>query len=207
MANPYYPPRTARETLGYSHAGLANPYRSYAPSQPQTTTTTTTTTSPSCGPPGMRGYIPQAQFNDPFAAPQAAPHPHNSSSDQYRPAYISARSSDSLSYKPGGYPAGFESRISLGDGDAARPLTAPTVNFAGEVNPERPSSPLDGVYEDRPPKWEKLSPEQRKIAKQFPKDLDVDGTSMWGSVKGMIRNWRSYFKWKYLRECKAFRVP
>lgn len=80
-------------------------------------------------------------------------------------------------------------------------LQPPNPNFSNP-NINRPASPFDGVYEDKAPKWEKLNPEQKKIAKQFPKDLDEEGTSLWGSMKSIVKNWRDFVKWKYTGESR-----
>ena len=57
-------------------------------------------------------------------------------------------------------------------------------------------APSDGVHPDRPLKWERLNDEQRRIASEFPEDLDEDGHTMWASVKKMLRNWRNWIKWR-----------
>lgn len=64
----------------------------------------------------------------------------------------------------------------------------------------RPDSPFDGVYLDRAPVWEKLNPEQRKIASQFPKDIDDENGGKTGlqAVWELCKNWRLAFKLKYL---------
>lgn len=63
----------------------------------------------------------------------------------------------------------------------------------------RPDTP--GLHPDKPLNRAKLTPAQVKIADQFPKDLDKEGGSIWEDVKQMMKDWRSYVKWRYLREC------
>ncbi|KAE8256288.1 hypothetical protein A4X13_0g2742 [Tilletia indica] len=93
------------------------------------------------------------------------------------------------------------SRVSLSD---RVPLTRPTPGFALRADgntpmgyPQRPDSPADGVYPDRAPNWEKLSPAQVKIAKTFPKDLDEEPKSMLQSAKDVMRRWKDFIRWKY----------
>jgi len=119
------------------------------------------------GPP--QGHQPQGGYYDPYGANQGA--------DPY------------------------SSRMSLSDNT---PLRAPQPGFAGRANgntpvgfPQRPDSPADGVYPDRAPKWEKMSPAQVKIAKTFPKDLDEEPKSMLQGAKELLFRWRDFIKWKY----------
>ncbi|CAD6978873.1 unnamed protein product [Tilletia controversa] len=91
------------------------------------------------------------------------------------------------------------SRVSLSD---RAPLAPPNPGFASRANgnapmgyPQRPDSP--GIYPDRAPNWEKLTPAQVKIAKTFPKDLDEEPKSMLQSSMDTLRRWRDFIKWKY----------
>ena len=42
--------------------------------------------------------------------------------------------------------------------------------------------------------------EQRKIADEFPEDLDEEGGSLWSSMIAVAKDWRKYVKWRYTRE-------
>jgi hypothetical protein len=63
---------------------------------------------------------------------------------------------------------------------------------------DRPGSP--GIYPDRAPNMDKLNDEQKKIAKEFPKDLDEKNGSMVKNAVASIKDWRTWIKWKYIRE-------
>lgn len=58
----------------------------------------------------------------------------------------------------------------------------------------------DGILPDMPPDMDRLNPEQKQIMKQFPPDLDdLDGgKSGLQAVKDLLKDWKSWFKLKYL---------
>ncbi|SNX81584.1 uncharacterized protein MEPE_00289 [Melanopsichium pennsylvanicum] len=58
----------------------------------------------------------------------------------------------------------------------------------------------DGLLPDVPPDMDRLNPEQKEIMKQFPPDLDDEGGGKSGmqAAKDMLKDWRSWFKLKYL---------
>lgn len=58
----------------------------------------------------------------------------------------------------------------------------------------------DGLLPDVPPDMERLNPEQKEIMKQFPPDLDDEGGGKSGiqAAKDSLKNWKSWFKLKYL---------
>lgn len=61
----------------------------------------------------------------------------------------------------------------------------------------------DGVYHPSTGKKldrSKLTEEQRKIADEFPEDLDEEGGSLWSSMIAVAKDWRKYVKWRYTRE-------
>lgn len=47
---------------------------------------------------------------------------------------------------------------------------------------------------------DKLNDEQKKIAKEFPKDLDEKNSSIFRNAVTSIKDWRTWIKWKYIRE-------
>ncbi|MCO5555804.1 hypothetical protein L7F22_009349 [Adiantum nelumboides] len=61
---------------------------------------------------------------------------------------------------------------------------------------DRPDTP--GIYRDRAPRMEKLTEEQKKIAKSFPKDLDEEGGSLIKTAIAMCKDWRSFMKLKFV---------
>jgi hypothetical protein len=73
---------------------------------------------------------------------------------------------------------------------------SPRPSFMGDSS--RPSTP--GFYPDRAPKLEKLTGPQREIVKEFPTDLDEENGSLMKTAKAMLKDWRSWVKWKYTRE-------
>lgn len=58
----------------------------------------------------------------------------------------------------------------------------------------------DGLLPDVPPDMDRLNPEQKEIMKQFPPDLDDEdgGKSGLQAAKAMMKNWKSWFKLRYL---------
>ncbi len=58
----------------------------------------------------------------------------------------------------------------------------------------------DGLLPDMPPDMDRLNPEQKEIMKQFPPDLDDEGGGKSGlqAAKDMAKDWKSWFKLKYL---------
>lgn len=75
---------------------------------------------------------------------------------------------------------------------------SPQPLFRGEHDMNRPDTP--GFYPDRAPKMEKLNTSQRKVVEQFPVDLDENDGSLWKSSVAMVKDWRSWVKWRYIRE-------
>lgn len=72
-------------------------------------------------------------------------------------------------------------------------------NYTHVMN--RPDTP--GFYLDRAPDMDKLNDAQKKIAKEFPKDLDDNEGSMMKSAVSSVKDWRTWIKWKYIRESFA----
>jgi len=70
---------------------------------------------------------------------------------------------------------------------------SPQRSFMGDIS--RPSTP--GIYPDRAPKMEKLTDSQKKIAKEFPSDLDEENGSLLKTAIAMVKDWRSWIKWKF----------
>ncbi|UZJ56564.1 hypothetical protein CBS101457_005884 [Exobasidium rhododendri] len=70
---------------------------------------------------------------------------------------------------------------------------SPQRSFMGESI--RPSTP--GYYPDRAPKKEKLTESQKKIVDEFPSDLDEENGSLIKTAKAMVKDWRSWLRWKY----------
>ena len=61
----------------------------------------------------------------------------------------------------------------------------------------------DGVHHPatkRPLDPAKLNDQQKKIAKMFPDDLDEEGGSLIQSMIAVVKDWRSFMKWSYVRE-------
>lgn len=58
----------------------------------------------------------------------------------------------------------------------------------------------DGLLPDMPPDMNRLNPEQKEIMKQFPPDLDAPGGGKSGiqAAKDLLKDWKSWFKLKYL---------
>ncbi|PWN35802.1 uncharacterized protein FA14DRAFT_160803 [Meira miltonrushii] len=73
-------------------------------------------------------------------------------------------------------------------------LRAPLTH--GQQSVDRPDTP--GIYRDRAPRMDKLTEEQKQIAKSFPKDLDEDGGSLLKTAITMCKDWRSFMKWKFV---------
>jgi uncharacterized membrane protein YdjX (TVP38/TMEM64 family) len=66
-------------------------------------------------------------------------------------------------------------------------------------------SDSQGFYLDRAPEMDKLNDAQKKIAKEFPKDLDDNEGSMMKSAVSSVKDWRTWIKWKYIRESFALK--
>jgi hypothetical protein len=79
---------------------------------------------------------------------------------------------------------------------------SPQRSFMGD-DMNRPSTP--GYYPDRAPKREKLTEEQKKIVDEFPTDLDEENGSLLKTTVASVKDWRSWLKWKYIREYKVGR--
>ncbi|KAJ1030385.1 hypothetical protein NDA16_001294 [Ustilago loliicola] len=58
----------------------------------------------------------------------------------------------------------------------------------------------DGLLPDMPPDMDRLNPEQKEIMKQFPPDLDAPdgGKSGLQAAKDLLKDWKSWFKLRYL---------
>ncbi|SPO20845.1 uncharacterized protein UTRI_00322 [Ustilago trichophora] len=58
----------------------------------------------------------------------------------------------------------------------------------------------DGLLPDVPPDMDRLNAEQKEIMKQFPPDLDDEGGGKSGlqAAKHLLKDWKSWFKLKYL---------
>ncbi len=58
----------------------------------------------------------------------------------------------------------------------------------------------DGLLPDTPPDMDRLNAEQKEIMKQFPPDLDDEngGKSGYQAALDLLKNWKSWFKLRYL---------
>ena len=68
----------------------------------------------------------------------------------------------------------------------------PTISGVYMGGIDRPGSP--GIYPDRAPNMDKLNDEQKKIAKEFPKDLDEKNGSMVKNAVASIKDWRTWYQ-------------
>lgn len=55
-----------------------------------------------------------------------------------------------------------------------------------------------GIYRDRAPDLNLLNDDQRRIAKEYPPDLDDEPRTLVQSIRHAMVHWRKFVKWKYL---------
>lgn len=123
-----------------------------------------------------RGQAPYAQHQQNYdPSPQA--------SNYFLP-------SDQRNTTPYHYPPSNNFGYSQSTVDLRAPLTH------GQQSVDRPDTP--GIYRDRAPRMDKLTEEQKKIAKSFPKDLDEEGGSLIKTAITMCKDWRSFMKLKFV---------
>ncbi|PWZ02747.1 hypothetical protein BCV70DRAFT_154895 [Testicularia cyperi] len=142
-----------------------------------------------------RGY-PSSPYHDPYAT-------LTPTQDRPRPDM----STDHLVPEQGGYTK--ESRYSMSDEGhfqgrgaiAGGPLPHDEMRYSHHHDGRRHRvEPTDGLLPDKVPVLENLNAEQREIMKQFPPDLDDEngGKSGLQAVKEMIKNWKQWFRLRYL---------
>ncbi|EPQ32311.1 uncharacterized protein PFL1_00507 [Pseudozyma flocculosa PF-1] len=203
MANPYYPPGGSQRQRGQN--GQRNPLSiPYPQDHPYLGTPTNAHFSDPYAPGGY-GDGHDRPFYNPYANVsnvQLEPQSHNASSENLVGGVKQSFSEKRLQ-EVDLHPYHTDDGLPLPSQPFARGyggVTAATGPGRSSRDIERPESPFDGVYKDRPPVWEKLNPEQREILKQFPPDLDDanGGKSGMQAVKDMLKNWKQFFRLKYL---------
>ncbi|KAN0066217.1 hypothetical protein ACQY0O_000311 [Thecaphora frezii] len=216
MANPYYPPKSLRGSPGYQNP-LSIPFPQDHPYLGSFSSST------DAGLPAPHYSQSNRSPNRPHPADQYQSNPYydpyaNTSNAQLGPqSFQTSRDNlvgDASKRSSAKQACAIETRPYSLDEERGQQLPLPSQPFARGYNRsmqadrgsgqmqviQRPDSPFDGVYKDRPPVWEKLNPEQREILKQFPPDLDDEngGKSGFQAVVGLLKNWRNAFKLKYL---------
>lgn len=200
MSNPYYPHEPPRQPAYDNplHNPYSNPYSSSRPPFPQSASQTHMLT-PAHDQDGLDYHHYHGQpaslapqpYHDPYStltpgnedyAPQ---NPYTNHKDVSTTNFAQSTEDHEATLRGGG-----TQYILAKDEDSGR------IGYGRGHRIEA----TDGLLPDVAPDMDRLNPEQKEIMKQFPPDLDDGdgGKSGMQAAKDMLRNWRSYFKLRYL---------